>query len=197
KTAARRLAEAEAVEHVVQAFARQRLGHFRRADVARFRDHAGQVQETVIAHIVDREVADLVIAGRRVDLGLRRPFAAFEPGSTTSVTARLRRYDGSAACAFGLNEGWLTIARISPLLTSSTTIDPELAWCSRIWLLSSRYARYWMRRSIDNVMSRPGFGSRASSTSSTVRPRRSRITRSAPGLPASQSSNASSSPSWP
>ena len=62
-----------------------------------------------------------------------------EPGSTTSVTARLRLLSGPAAPRmFGLYDGWLTIARISPVGTSSTTIEPLLAPCSTSAAFSSR-----------------------------------------------------------
>src|SRR5207302_941400 len=45
------------------------------------------------------------------------------------------------------------MASTSPLATSSTTAEPARARWSRIAALSSRYARYWMRRSIDLVLS--------------------------------------------
>ena len=62
-----------------------------------------------------------------------------EPGSTTSVTARLRCASGpDPSREFGLYEGWLTMARISPVGTSSTTIEPLLAPCSISAVLSSR-----------------------------------------------------------
>ncbi len=57
-----------------------------------------------------------------------------EPGSTTSVTARLRMWLNRSAggmlppvSEFGLNDGWLTIAMISPVFTSRMTIEPVLA----------------------------------------------------------------------
>ena len=51
-----------------------------------------------------------------------------EPGSKTSVTARLRSCPARLErLPLGLNDGWLTIARTSPLRTSSSTSDPETA----------------------------------------------------------------------
>ena len=62
-----------------------------------------------------------------------------EPGSNTSVTARLRvagpiRFAGS----FGLYEGWLTIAWISPVRASITTTEPADA---RWWVTAALRAR--------------------------------------------------------
>src|ERR1700754_472345 len=51
-----------------------------------------------------------------------------EPGSTTSVTARLRRSLGVLLrTAFGLNDGRFAIPSTSPVWTSITTIEPESA----------------------------------------------------------------------
>ena len=61
-----------------------------------------------------------------------------EPGSTTSVRARLRRLAWSGLPALELNEGWLTIASTSPVATSRITIEPDTAWFSSRAVLSSR-----------------------------------------------------------
>jgi hypothetical protein len=62
-----------------------------------------------------------------------------EPGSTTSVTARLRRYSaGALPREFGLYDGRLTIAMISPVFAFITTIEPDFALCLRRPSMSSR-----------------------------------------------------------
>ena len=61
-----------------------------------------------------------------------------EPGSNTSVMARLRRPSLSKSELFGLYEGWLTMASTSPVLTSSSTTLPERAPCLSTVRLSSR-----------------------------------------------------------
>ena len=51
-----------------------------------------------------------------------------EPGSNKSVMARLRRLCGAASDKlFGLNDGLFTIANTSPVLTSTTMAEPEVA----------------------------------------------------------------------
>ncbi len=112
-----------------------------------------------------------------------------EPGSKMSVTARLRRRATSNCMrSFGLNEGWLTIASTSPVAMSSTITVPACALYSRIADFSSRYARYWMRRSMLVCSSSPCSGAFRTSTSWMTCPRPSWITRFAPSLPASERS---------
>ena len=121
-----------------------------------------------------------------------------EPGSNTSVSARLRIFSRATRLrAFGLYVGQLASARISPLSTSRITRPPAFALLASTAAFSSRNARYCSRESIASARSRPACGARIASTSSTASPRRLMITRRLPGLPPSQSCCASSMPSWP
>ena len=121
-----------------------------------------------------------------------------EPGSNTSVSARLRICSRATRLrAFGLYVGQLASARISPLFTSRITSPPAFALLASTADFSSRNAMCCSRVSIESARSRPACGARIASTSSTTSPRRLMMTRRLPGCPPSHSCCASSMPSWP
>ena len=121
-----------------------------------------------------------------------------EPGSKVSVTLRLRI---CAICTWvrllGLKSGWLTSANTSPVCASNITSAPLFALFASTAAFNSRWAIYCRRSSIDRLNGLPSRGTFRLSTSSTMRPLRSLITRRWPGEPASEACCASSIPSWP
>ena len=92
----------------------------------RHENHVRDVDGVTVGIVAaDGRDARLQHAGEFKQCGI--PFIV-DPGSTTSVTARLRLYAGSIfSRELGLNEGWLTIARISPVGTSRITIEQDEA----------------------------------------------------------------------
>ena len=84
-----------------------------------------------------------------------------EPGSNTSVSARLRILSRATLLrAFGLYVGQLASARISPLCASRITSPPAFARFASTAAFNSRNARYWRRASIASARSRPACGAR-------------------------------------
>src|SRR6185437_11398289 len=140
KAAAGAGAESELVQHAGHLLRRQRQRNLRRAHIAGNGDHAADVDQAIVAVVADQMTVDRERAGAGVDRGGRRPLARLqrggdrngfmvEPGSVTSVTARLRRCaELLLSRSLGLYDGTLTIARISPLRGSRITIEPDAAW---------------------------------------------------------------------
>ena len=122
-----------------------------------------------------------------------------EPGSNTSVSARLRiRSRATCRARFGLYVGQLASARISPLRASTIDERRPPSPCAARPPPSARETRGTAGASRSRARDRgPACGARIAATSSTTSPRRLMITRRLPGSPPSQSCCASSMPSWP
>jgi hypothetical protein len=211
EAAAGALAVAEAAQEFVELLAiAAALGDLRRAHVRALADHAGGVQHAVVVGVGGAVLAVGDPAGIGVEqrgVGVMTPASSRRPRSAASSSSPARSGRSPRGCgarrawlvptAFGLKVGRLTIASTSPVATSSTTAEPLLAP-----VLEHRIAQLAIGQVLDatvdaqrQVLAR--LAARTRSTFSTMRPRRSRITRFAPGVPRSQSSNASSRPSWP
>ena len=122
-----------------------------------------------------------------------------EPGSKESTAPRLRMASllDKLFLSFGLYDGQLVIAKISPVLTSTAIAVAERALFATPAAVNSRYIIYCKRESILRVIFSPGSTSFTTSGSLTRLPFLSRTICCSPSTPAKRVLSCISKPSMP